>query len=971
MSDGTTPNVPTFTGRARRRTTRRGVKVADAVAKYGITIGGLAVVAALAALIVFLVVVVWPLFGNASSERTIAAPLPARGEAKRPVAMAMDDNLLAAWTLDPGGSLGVYELDRREGTLAPVLRRQLGQAPVTAVSESRGVVGLGLADGTVVVGKIDFDAQYPKDFPPELAGRTSKDPPTIVGEAVGDVTRTGRPRLTTVSADLSEPIRLVEAAEEEPGDAPVGEEAAVAAIDFIRDESGGKNYLVARRADGRTFWATTVTKQDMRTGETTTTLRKYELPRSIAHDPDAEVAAVLAGRNGTDTYVLFRDGHLVWYDTRDLARGRARGGGDPQPRIAGEFDTVEGDASVSAATMLLGDYTIIVADTDGGVAGWFPSQQQIDGETEWRVVKAHELARQPAAVTSIALSSRDRQFLTGDAQGNLWLRHMTSDTTQAQLEMPGRSGVQTAAIAPPLTALAAVGTDGTLAVWDVENPHADGKLPALFAPVHYEGREGPGFVWQSSAAGDAAEPKLSVVPLVWGTLKATLYAMLFATPVAILAAIYSSEFMQPRVRSVVKPSVEMMAGLPSVVLGYIAAQVLAPYAEDVLPGLLITFAAVPIGVMVFGFLWQLVPPSEVNRQAGFWALGGWAIVGVAGLLYCDFGPPLLGVLAWGVVAAVLAAVVLVKRDEAGPYMPFVVMTELVVASILVGLAIGPLFELLFFGGGLRDWLLGRPQGWVAAMPESLRAVPGWLMLLTPVFIVALVICFNLYVRNRLAWFDGRTRSRTQLAVADLLRFAVVGVAAITLAAVVGGALSLIGLDLRADWLGFLSGGVVDSSGLLDRYDQRNALIVGMIMGFAVIPIIYTVSEDALTAVPNTLRSAALGAGATPWQTAIRVVLPVALSGIFSACMIGLGRAVGETMIVLMAAGNTATMNLNLFDGMRTLSANIAVEMPEAPKDGTLYRVLFLSALVLFAMTFVVNTLAELVRIRFRKRAFQL
>jgi len=143
------------------------------------------------------------------------------------------------------------------------------------------------------------------------------------------------------------------------------------------------------------------------------------------------------------------------------------------------------------------------------------------------------------------------------------------------------------------------------------------------------------------------------------------------------------------------------------------------------------------------------------------------------------------------------------------------------------------------------------------------------------------------------------------------------------------------------------------------------------MGFAVITIIYTLSDDALSSVPEHLRSASLGCGATLWQTAIRVVLPVAMSGIFSAVMIGLGRAVGETMIVVMAAGNTPVMDINVFNGLRALSANIAVELPEAVKDGTLYRMLFLAALSLFVVTFVLNTVAEIIRMRFRKRAFQL
>jgi phosphate transport system permease protein len=160
-------------------------------------------------------------------------------------------------------------------------------------------------------------------------------------------------------------------------------------------------------------------------------------------------------------------------------------------------------------------------------------------------------------------------------------------------------------------------------------------------------------------------------------------------------------------------------------------------------------------------------------------------------------------------------------------------------------------------------------------------------------------------------------------------------------------------------------------GIFGTYVQRNALMVGFVMGFAVIPIIYTIAEDALSAVPEHLRSASLAAGATPWQTATRIIIPTAMSGLFSAIMIGLGRAVGETMIVLMAAGNTPVMEWNLFNGFRTLSANIAVELPEAVRNSTHYRTLFLAALTLFAMTFVLNTAAEMVRLRFRRKAVEL
>jgi len=151
------------------------------------------------------------------------------------------------------------------------------------------------------------------------------------------------------------------------------------------------------------------------------------------------------------------------------------------------------------------------------------------------------------------------------------------------------------------------------------------------------------------------------------------------------------------------------------------------------------------------------------------------------------------------------------------------------------------------------------------------------------------------------------------------------------------------------------------------YDQRNAMVVGAAMGFAVIPTIFSIAEDAVFGVPRSLSNGSLALGATPWQTMVRVILPTASPGMFSAVMIGLGRAVGETMIVLMATGNTPIMDWNLFEGMRTLAANIAVEMPESAVNGSHYRILFLAALVLFMFTFIVNTVAELIRQHLREK----
>jgi phosphate transport system permease protein len=152
-----------------------------------------------------------------------------------------------------------------------------------------------------------------------------------------------------------------------------------------------------------------------------------------------------------------------------------------------------------------------------------------------------------------------------------------------------------------------------------------------------------------------------------------------------------------------------------------------------------------------------------------------------------------------------------------------------------------------------------------------------------------------------------------------------------------------------------------------RYDQRNSLVVGLALGFAVIPVIFTIAEDACSAVPRNLVAASRALGATRWQTAIRLVVPAASPGLFAAVMLGLGRAVGETMIVLMAAGNTPLLDLSGFNGMRTMSAAIAVEIPEAPVGGTLFRVLFLTGTLLFFFTLVLTTAADLVGNYLRRR----
>ena len=389
---------------------------------------------------------------------------------------------------------------------------------------------------------------------------------------------------------------------------------------------------------------------------------------------------------------------------------------------------------------------------------------------------------------------------------------------------------------------------------------------------------------------------MSLIPLIFGTLKATSYSLLFGVPVALLAAVYASEFMTKRVRGRIKPAIELMAGLPSVVLGFLAALVLAPMVERWLPAVLASFGTIPLVLLLSAFLWQLLPERVALR------LAPWR---------------------------------------------FVFILVVMPLGALLGVWSAPLLERWLFAGDLKLWLNDHQRG---------SAIGGWMILFMP---LASILTAWLMGRLVSPWLRKASAnwSRLRCGLADLARFAIGAAAAIGIAWVAAECFSLIGWDARGTFV--------------DTYVQRNALVVGFVMGFAIIPLIYTIAEDALSSVPEHLRTASMGAGATPWQTATRVIIPTAMSGLFSAVMIGLGRAVGETMIVLMAAGNTPILETNIFNGFRTLSANLAVELPEAVRNSTHFRTLFLAALALFAMTFVINTIAEAVRQRFRKRAFQL
>jgi phosphate transport system permease protein len=145
------------------------------------------------------------------------------------------------------------------------------------------------------------------------------------------------------------------------------------------------------------------------------------------------------------------------------------------------------------------------------------------------------------------------------------------------------------------------------------------------------------------------------------------------------------------------------------------------------------------------------------------------------------------------------------------------------------------------------------------------------------------------------------------------------------------------------------------------YESRlNAFVAGLALGLAIIPVVFSIAEDALTSVPRSYTQAALALGSSKWQAAWKIVLPAAIPGVFAAVVLGFGRAIGETMIVLMASGNASIVSWDIFDSTRTMTATIAAELAETVVDGHHYRMLFMIGSLLFVVTFLANFVADLV-----------
>jgi phosphate transport system permease protein len=858
-------------GARSRKKTRRWVIIADKIADKAITIGGVLVIAAVMTMTVYLIYVVVPLFkgGEVLSVKQYNAPI----DPSDIVNLTIDEHGTLAVAVSKTGKVDIWHAGT--GTALKSLYFNFGDKHLTSVGKTidNNSIAFGFSDGTLKLAEIVFRNDIISDdsAPQGLKGLDDQD------KTDGDTIFSRIPgkglRKVDVELDLKPEIRVSESG------------LPIVALGYRLVEFGDrpKSYLALADSSGEAHFISTETKSNMLTGAKTTEVNKVALPL-----PGKKVEFKFAVINDMGDQIMLADkqGRVFRYDV----------GNESEPKLAEVLDLLPSDRELTVFDTLLGGRSIVVGDSLGGLSIYFlirrDDAQSTDGLT---MVRAREFAPLDSSVAGFSASQNGKSFATLDSTGSIWLIHGISQ--KILLKLGGTTiFARKIALSPRLESLVAIGNDGHVGFWKLSVPHPEISWRTLFGKVWYEGYPSPSFTWQSTGATDAFEPKLSLVPLIFGTLKATFYSLLFAAPLALLAAIYTSEFVPKNVHGKIKPIMEIMASLPSVVLGFVAALVLAPVVESWIGAVILAFVVLPMSLVASAYLWQLIPVRITLRLEGL--------------------PKLI------------------------------LMGLSVFLGLSVAYSLGPQFERVFFNGDLKTWL-NTNQG---------SSQPLLFLLALPVAGVALTYAISRTIGPRLnIWL--RSFRDPYGPLLDMLRWLFVILATVVISYLSSFLLSWLGLDPRGSIFG--------------TYVQRNTLVVGFAMGFAVIPIIYTLAEDALGAVPDQLRSASLGCGATTWQTAMWVVLPTAISGVFSAIMIGMGRAVGETMIVVMATGNTPVLDLNIFSGLRALSANIAVELPEAPKDGTLYRTLFMTGLVLFAMTFFINTLAEIVRQRFRKKALKL
>jgi len=729
-------------------------QIKNSLARWLITLGGVSVLFTLVLIFMYLLYVIKPVFESARVEESISFSV---AKDARTVASGVDELKELAYFIRDNGEISYYALvnseENKVGERAFV--ENLGQSLASVVDLSVDKKLLVNTDGQVTLVSPKFLASY-------AAGK--------------------REILPNITYPLGEEFLPLDE-----------EEVGVSKVSFAMNDE--RAVAVALTLDGRVIKTNFIAEDDFNFDPAyEVEYQTIELPSNRVDDilvtPDLSMAFI---RSANQVYV---------YDVSDEYSVELKATIIPQ--LA---QNSQKSLDITSIALLSGGSSLLLGDSNGTISQWFEVND--NGQRVFKQVRTFSLdSKEP--VTAIYTEQFRKSFYAVTDSGNAGIFYTTSENDLWQGDLAEQ--LPTALSITPRADGVLLLADEQVRLLAIHNEHPEVTWSALWQEVWYEGYPEAEYIWQSTSGSDDFEAKFSLVPISFGTLKAAMYAMLFAVPIALTAAIYTAYFMTPGLRKKVKPTIELMEALPTVILGFLAGLWLAPIVEKYLPAIALLFVFLPLSVFLTAFAWSRLPRETKAKIPETWA-------------------------------------------------PIILIPVIALAGY-AAFALSPVMEYYFFGGDVRQFITN---------------------------------------------------------------------------------------DMGID------------------FDQRNSLVVGIAMGFAVIPTIFSMAEDAIFSVPKHLTSGSLALGATQWQTLIKVVLLTASPGIFSAVMMGLGRAVGETMIVLMATGNTPIVDWSIFQGMRTLSANIAVEMPESEVGSSHYRILFLAAFVLFVFTFIFNTAAEFIRQRLRDK----
>ena len=560
---------PLLSRQRRSMKTPRSVLIADKTADWVIRIGGLSVILVVFGIMVFLAQAVVPLFTGGQLEGQTKAALQSGGH--KTLTDFLDEYRTLSVAVDDTGAVSAFHIKTGVVINAPSFDFGGQTASAFARTLAGGYVAFGFSDGTLRLGRLVIAVDVIDDTaaPADLRALGTQGDRTD-GTAIYAKVSEAQLRRTLVKVELDDAQQIT----------PNG--TAIRALDY---RVGGTAERPARSfitvdADGIGRVTLAETTKNFMTGKKTVKLTTSELP---GLPPGVLVSGVLMTEKADQVYIAEKSGTVYRFDTRSFSA----------PTLAETIDLAPGAVDINVIGFLIGEQSIVVGGSDGSVNIYFKLPSDTASSTDgFTMAHAKTLEPHSSAVVAMDVSQRGKTFVTADAQGQVWMRHGTSEQVLLRLS-PGdeKPAYQALALSPRQNAVLAIADNGSAYAWDVDVPHPESTLQTIFGKVWYEGYPEPTYTWQSSAGTDAFEPKLSLMPVIFGPIKATVYSLLFAIPIAIGAAIYTSEFVHHKVRAVVKPTMELMASLPSVVLGFIAALVLAPIVETWIVAILMAFSS--------------------------------------------------------------------------------------------------------------------------------------------------------------------------------------------------------------------------------------------------------------------------------------------------------------------------------------------------------------------------------------------